>query len=351
MGTNAFEPRGSRTGRPGLVDPVRLDESGVLGPTTGQARGPRWRRTSQGFYVPTHVDGTVPEQRIVEAAAVLPAYGGVTGWAALRWMGGSWFDGTVDGHLLRPVWLVTAGDDVRSQPGICISAERLGREDLTAHDGLRVTTAVRSVIFEMRYAASLRDAVVIADMAMHADLVSTSELIAYAVTHRGWTGNPQCHEALGFVDENSWSPQEVRMRLCWQLEAGFPRPLCNVPVFDRAGRHVGTPDLLDPVAGVAGEYDGSMHLAGHQRARDLAREESFESVGLVYFTVVAANWAEPGVVPARMARARQRAKFLAPQRRDWTLEQPSWWVPTQTVAQRRALDDDQRRLWLRGRAG
>ena len=43
--------------------------------------GPRYRRTSHGLYLPVDIDGSVPEQRIVEAAAVLPAYGGVTGWA------------------------------------------------------------------------------------------------------------------------------------------------------------------------------------------------------------------------------------------------------------------------------
>jgi hypothetical protein len=36
--------------------------------------------------VPADAEQTT-EQRIVEAAAVLPAYGGVTGWAALRWLG------------------------------------------------------------------------------------------------------------------------------------------------------------------------------------------------------------------------------------------------------------------------
>ena len=35
------------------------------------------------------VDSDSVEQRIVEAAAVLPSYGGVTGWAALRWAGRS----------------------------------------------------------------------------------------------------------------------------------------------------------------------------------------------------------------------------------------------------------------------
>lgn len=80
----------SATGRGGLTDPVRPDPRGVRGPTPKQARGPYWRRTSRGLFVPAEVDGGLPEQRVVEAAAVLPAFGGVTGWGALRWMGAQW---------------------------------------------------------------------------------------------------------------------------------------------------------------------------------------------------------------------------------------------------------------------
>ncbi len=96
---------------------------------------------------------------------MLPAYGGVTGWAALRWMGAQWFTGLgPDGTTPVPVVLVTAGDDIRSQPGIEISAERLAPTRLVDHDGLTVTLAVRSVCFEMRYAVSVRAAVVAVDM-------------------------------------------------------------------------------------------------------------------------------------------------------------------------------------------
>jgi hypothetical protein len=127
--------------------------------------------------VPADVDRSVPEQRIVEAAAVLPSYGGVTGWAALRWMGARWFDGLAgDGSTMRPVCLVTAGDDIRPQAGIQVSAERLAPRELVVVDGIRVTIPVRSVCFEMRYAATVRAAVVAADMAMQADLVSPAEL-------------------------------------------------------------------------------------------------------------------------------------------------------------------------------
>src|SRR5262245_65964397 len=90
---------------PEVVLPVRRDRNGTTGPTKAQAAGPFWRASSHGLHVPAGVDATVPEQRIVEAAAVLPPYGGVTGWAALRWGGATWFDGRTVHGAPRPVVL------------------------------------------------------------------------------------------------------------------------------------------------------------------------------------------------------------------------------------------------------
>jgi hypothetical protein len=47
-----------------------------------------------------------------------------------------------------------------------------------------------------------------------------------------------------------------------------------------------------------------------------------------------------------MVQARERARFAAPGRRAWTVEPPAWWIRTDTVARRRALDEDQRRRML-----
>ena len=124
-----------------------------------------------------------------------------------------------------------------------------------------------------------------------------------------------------------------------------------MPVFDRSGRHLGTPDLLDEEAGVVGEYDGSLHLQGVQRGRDVRREEAFRAVGLEYFTVVAADAREPEVVVRRMLATRARARFAAESARAWTLVRPHWWIPTETVVQRRALTAEQRQRLFRNRAG
>jgi hypothetical protein len=131
-------------------------------------------------------------------------------------------------------------------------------------DGLAVTIAARSVCDEARHADTLEDAVAAIDMAAYSDLVSLDEVWGHNLTLWTWTGVPQSRKAIGLADENSWSPQESYMRCVWVRRAGLPRPLSNTPIFDRWGRHVATPDLLDPAAGVVGEYDGELHLVGAQ---------------------------------------------------------------------------------------
>lgn len=302
------------------------------------ARGPRWRRTSRGFYVPSTVDGELPEQRIAEASVVLPDVGGLTGWAALYWCGATWLDGLADGgRRHRPVVIATGYEDVRNQPGIVVSQERLSPRELAVHDGLPLTEPVRSVCFEARYARSLPEAVEAVDMSAFADLVSIAEYADYCLAHPGWTGIPMARAAIELADENSWSPAETRMRLVWMLVARLPRPVCNHPLFDLAGRHIGTPDLFDPEGGVAGEYDGRLHLQGSQRSRDLAREDAFRAHGIEYFTVLAEDLRRPERVAERMLAARHRAPSVPVDRRTWTLTPPEWWRPTTTVRQRRAL--------------
>ena len=307
-----------------LAWPVRLDPTGVDGPTPGQARGPAWRRTSHGLYVPAYVERTT-EQRVVEAAAVLPAYGGVTGWAGLRWLGAAWFDGVRrGGREERPVTLAVADRSVRPQPdlGIATSEERMDPSELVVHRGIVVTSAIRSVFFEMRYTDTETEAVQLADMTAYADLVSRDEMLAFAAINPGWTGIDRFRVGAIDMDENAWSPTEVTMRRRWQHLAGLPRPQTNRPVFDLAGRHLGTPDLIDPVAGVIGEYNGVLHLEGAQRSRDVEREARFRAVGLESVEMLAGDLADPYPFLARLRAAYARAARLPVSDRAWTTELP-----------------------------
>ncbi len=324
-----------------LFVPVTDDPSGVAGPTHKSARGPYWRTSSRGRRVPMSVPIT-PRQRVVEAAQVLPEHGGVTGWAGLAWERATWFTGQGAGGLLRPVTLVTAGDDVRSQPGIAISAERLNPRELVVVEGVRLTLRARSVWFEMRYAASDEHAAVVLSMAAYDDLVSIAEVAEFAGERPGWTGAPRCRAALAIGHENCWSPTEVSMAFTWEVLAELPRPLCNEPLFDRRGNHIGTPDLLDVEAGVVGQYNGAHHLRLGQHARDLRVEERYRSHGLECFTVVAPDLADRSQLVGRMLEARGRARFERESTRTWTAVPPRWWTPTHTVDLRRALSPHER---------
>jgi hypothetical protein len=248
------------------------------------------------------------------------------------------------------VHIAAGGEDVRSQPGIHICAERLDPRDVIVVDGVRVTTPVRSTCYEMRYARDPRRAAVILSMAAYSDLVSVDEMADYASQHSGWTGIPTCRAGIPLAEENCWSPPEVDMVLIWRVDAELPRPLCNWPLFDRAGNHIGTPDLLDVEAGVLGQYDGSLHLEGTQRDRDVLLEDRYRRFGLECFSMRSSDLGHPGRMVDRMLAARARAKWEAESRRSWTTDLPPWWIPTHTVELRRQLTDDQRARVLRYRA-
>ncbi|WP_445257948.1 hypothetical protein [Nocardioides aurantiacus] len=322
--------------RPDLVRPVRVDPAGIGGPTPKQARGPGWRRTTRGFYVPADVARSA-EQRIVEAAATLPGDGAITGWAALRWWGARWSDGLgADGLAERPVVLASCDQDLRPQPGTALSQERLAPSEIVVHHGLRVVIPVRAVFFEMRYAAAVREAVAHLDMAAYDDLVSRDEAWRYALAHPGWTGVPQAREAVVLADENTWSPRETWLRLLWQLDAGLPPVLTNRPIFDLGGHHVATADLIEPEAGLVVEYDGDLHLSRHRRRHDLAREHELRQHGLEHVVVVAGDAADVPRLVDRLVATHRRA-LATPRPRSWTLDPPRWWQPSVTVEQRRRL--------------
>lgn len=302
--------------------------------------------------MPSHVSNGNVEQRIVEASVVVPEGLGITGWAALRWQGGRWFDGTTAAGERRPVTIAIGTHDIRPQPGygIAVTGEGLWRRMATVHDGVRITQAVWSVSFEMRYAESWRQAVVALEMAAYNDLVSVEEQAELLSHQNGWTGVPQARKALGFAEENSWSPAEGFMRLVWEHDLELPRPLCNRPIFDLRGRHLGTPDLLDLETGLMGEYDGTGHLARAQRARDVLRADLLRDHGLESVIMTAEDFQDLDAYLRRVRQARRRAQRNQSRQRSWTIDPPAWWTPTVTVAQRRALTAEQRERFLKHRS-
>jgi hypothetical protein len=311
-----------------LVLPVRVDPTGVRGPTKAQAAGPRFRQTSSGLYVPSEVDEGVVEQRILEQGQRIRSYGAVTGWAALRWHGVRYCDG-LEGRegAPRPVPLVVGRHPLRPDPRVAIQASQLARSERLYRRGIWLTTVQRALFDELRFMRSLRKAVVLLDMAAASRVISVSLFSKYVAMRPAWTGVPFVRRVLELGTNDCRSPQEARMWLVWVLDAGLEWPLCNVPVFDRNGRLLGYPDLLDPVSGTIGEYDGADHKAHDRRRADITREQLFRDHGLEYFTVVEGDLTDRAQVARRMHAARARAQFLPANKRLWTLTPPPGWRP------------------------
>jgi hypothetical protein len=315
------------------VRPVRRDLAGTGGPSRSQTQGKQFRRTSHGFYVPVDVDSTVVEQRILEQGVRLPppefAVTGLTGWSALRWCGARYFEG-VDrrtGEVL-PVAVALGGwHDLGNDDLLAKSRERLSAPEVGMVAGLPCVIPERAVFDEVRRYRDRRRGVVALEMAVAAGLLTFESFADYVATRNGWTGVPYVREIRDLAGGDTLSPPEAELRLVWKLDAGYPDPLCNKPVFTRGGQLLGFPDLFDPVAGVVGEYGGSDHQRVDRRKSDRRREDRFLDHGLSYFEVVTGELTDRTAVVRRMRRARENAQFASEHDRSWTLTHPPGWVP------------------------
>lgn len=312
----------------GLVRPVPVDPHGRSGPTRGQAAGSGWRQTSRGLYVPAEVEGSVPEQRILEQSVRLPPGGAVTGWASLRMHLAAFFDGRAFGSDEQlPVPLaVGSGGGPRSDEAAALSREPLEPEEIVVVQGIPCTVVPRALFDEMRRPEDWRESVVAMDMTAAAGLVSIGQMLEYCGSHRRWRRARQVTRALGHASERSRSPNEVRSRLIWEIDAVLPRPLVNAPIFTRDAKFVAIADLLDPVAGVVGEYDGSDHLRISRRSKDIGREESLRGLGLEYFTLMRPDLDDRAATAERMKATRARARFETEANRRWTIQPPRGWT-------------------------
>jgi hypothetical protein len=261
------------------------------------------------MYVPSSVTHVNVEQRILEQAARLKR-GAVTGWAALRVQGGGYFDGLDRDGSTLPVQLATDRDRLTATWGVNLIRSTVDESDVVVCRGIRCLRPEVALFDEMRRTGDERDAVVAADMAAAAGLVSIVGMRTYARSRRGSRGLWLVQYALALAVDDSCSPMETRLRLIWVCDAGWPRPLRNPAIYDHTGRFIGRPDLLDPRAGVIGEYDGADHRGRERHRRDVGREDRFRRVGLECFTVVGGDIDDVPLVLERMEATRARAGVL-----------------------------------------
>lgn len=173
--------------------------------------------------------------------------------------------------------------------------------------------------FDLARLGPLHDAVVAVDRLRALRLVTVDALAAVIDDRPGWRGAHQARRVLAFSTDRSESPQESALRVLW-CESGLPRPVPNATVLDAQGRFVARVDLLDPDAGLVGEYDGAVHASSGRRSADAARRERLEQLGLTVVRATATDVlsdAGRAAWTARLLRAHARARTRAPPHRLW----------------------------------
>ena len=306
--------------------PRPIPELAALGVTPAMLRGPHWRRSSRGYYVPAGAALT-PTQRIVELAALVPAGGAITGWAAAYALGVDLLDG-LDPHTMAPLpATVLLGSDIGREdlPLVRFRRARLDPDEIMAVHGLVVTTPLRTWAEAVLEGPDLVEAVVAGDMVTGALHLDPAALTRWCEANPRFHGMRRLHSTLAWADSASASPWETRLRLFYRRQACLPRPLVNQPVFDLEERLLGIPDLLDPEAGLATEFDGQAHRERRQHRADNLREEALESANLVVCRVDSLDFRSPVPLAERLRRRYEQGLNRDRRQDAWTLRQPEWW--------------------------
>jgi hypothetical protein len=165
---------------------------------------------------------------------------------------------------------------------------------------------------------------ILADLAPRLDLES---LVAVAdVVARRWSreavaesvrrsarrpGLARLARAATLLDPGSDSPAETRGRLRLHA-AGFTALQHKVVVSDGHGGWLGEPDLADPVAKVAWQYEGAVHfLRGEkQRQKDIDRDEVVREMDWQVLSSTSLDDAQPARLIRKMTAAYLRAAVL-----------------------------------------
>jgi len=168
---------------------------------------------------------------------------------------------------------------MRRQRGIELDRSTILDADLAERDGVLVTSAARSCL-DVARRLGVEDGLVATDAALQAGATTPAELSEAVGRLAGIRGVPRARLVVTLADPGAESAPESRLRYVWIVEAGLPRPLANPDVLTLNGSFVARTDLLDPDAGMAGEYDGAVHRELDRHTADNVREEDMEDLGL-----------------------------------------------------------------------
>lgn len=234
--------------------------------------------------------GEIALEKLAAALLRLPPEAAFSGLSA------AWLHG-LDVEPCDPIEVtIPKAAGVSGRAGLAVRQSPL--EVVEAVDGMRVTPPIRTV-GEICSRLGLVDAVVIADMALHAGLVNIAELKSWTTAHAGHRGIKTFRRVVEFAEPAAESPMESRLRMVLVL-GGLPRPQAQIEVFDLHGEFAGRTDLYYPDCNLGIEYDGGIHR--NNLVDDNRRQNRLLNAGVSLLRFTAADvFGRPRSVVAQVA--------------------------------------------------
>lgn len=213
-------------------------------------------------------------------------------------------------HLTRPG--VSGG---RRTPNLWIHTARIADDEIVTVQGLQVTTVARTVL-DIARTERIRNAVAVADDALHRGLVEPADVVASLARAAHARGMRSARRALALVDGRSESVGETFARLALRA-TGLPAPQLQLDVYSERAEFLGRSDFgYDDVA-VLIEFDGKSKYGRLRRAgetvedavlREKAREDALREAGFIVVRLVWSDLADVVLLRARIVDAIRRGR-------------------------------------------
>lgn len=143
------------------------------------------------------------------------------------------------------------------------------------------------------------------DALVRATDLKLADVELLAGRYPGRRGIKHARRVLGRVDGGAESPRETWLRLLL-MDAGFPRPQTQIPVYDRRGKFIARLDMGWETIHLAVEYDGGHHRTDERQfAWDITRMELLQNEGWIVIRVTARDRPSDIVRRVRTALARR----------------------------------------------
>jgi len=251
------------------VEAFIASEALAAGDLTRYALAIDHRRLLPNVHVARHAELSL-EERIASAWLWSRRRAVVTGLAASALHGSKWVDPASPIELNHP--------NNKAPAGVITRRDTLLADETIELGGMAVTSVPRTAFDLARRGPRVR-ALERLDSLARATRFAAHDVLAVLDAHPKVKGRRRVAEMLALMDPGAQSPKETWLRLLL-MDAGFPRPVTQIPLLDETGYPLYFLDMGWPEFMVAAEYDGQQHRTDDQQYRsDVLRSEYVASLG------------------------------------------------------------------------